>query len=385
MSTHSSGQVSSGDGYRIVDVKAHPVNMEVPKNYTTSWKTYTVVSMVLVEIRTENGAYGIGECLARFAPIAYAEVIEQLLRPILIGKEIENISGLWEEMSRVHSGRQGGMLIEAIAGVDIALWDLLGKKCNQPISVLLGGKAGVSLLAYGSTVPWAEEKVALGVLERFLEKGLSHVKVKTGEDIKESIAYVTLMRERAGEDIELSVDANWAYDRAGALVVGRALEGLNYLWFEEPIKPEDEKGYRILAEKLDVPLAAGESNYTSRQALGTLQIGALSYLQPDVARSGGISETFLTAQLARVHEVKYAPHVGMSGIICELASEHLAAASPNFATMECSERADGFMRNMLDVPPAIDRLNHGCLISLTGPGLGVEVDWDAVRAAHPER
>src|SRR5690606_12699755 len=104
MSTGSPVPASSDDGYRIVDVKAHPVNMDVPKNYTTSWKTYTVVSMVLVEIRTENGAYGIGECLARFAPKAYAEVIETLLRPILIGKEIENISGLWEEMARVHSG-----------------------------------------------------------------------------------------------------------------------------------------------------------------------------------------------------------------------------------------------------------------------------------------
>ncbi len=116
----------------ITEVIAHPLTQTLPKPTVTSWGEYSEVSMVLVEVRTDAGITGVGETLARFAPRAYAEIIETLLKPRLVGREASDIAAHWATMRRALSGRAGGMLIEAIAGVDIALWDILGQGRGAP-------------------------------------------------------------------------------------------------------------------------------------------------------------------------------------------------------------------------------------------------------------
>src|SRR5690606_13444732 len=161
--------------------------------------------------------------------------------------------------------------------------------------------------------------------------------------------------------------------------VGKALSANGYVWFEEPLAPENEQGYEELRKHCDVPLAAGESNYTVDHAMRLVGNRTLSILQPDVARSGGISETRRMAELARNHDVAYAPHIGMSGIICETASAHLAAAMPNFRIMECETDMSSFKTDLADLAPGCVRAKNGRLDVPTGPGLGLEIDWDAVR------
>ncbi|TGV79862.1 mandelate racemase/muconate lactonizing enzyme family protein, partial [Mesorhizobium sp. M00.F.Ca.ET.158.01.1.1] len=112
---------------KIAEVIAHPLSQTLPRPTVTSWGVYEKVSLVLVEVRTTDGIVGVGETLARFSPKAYVELIESSLRPRLLGQDARNIGALWQSMRRALSGRAGGMLIEAIAGVDIALWDILGK------------------------------------------------------------------------------------------------------------------------------------------------------------------------------------------------------------------------------------------------------------------
>lgn len=368
---------SSAD-IRISDVIAHPLVQTLPQPTVTSWGKYTEVSIVLVEVRTDAGITGVGEALARFSPRAYAELIETSLKPRLVGGNPTDIMAHWRAMRRALSGRAGGMLFEAIAGVDIALWDILGKVAGMPIHRLLGGMGRTEVPCYAASVNWGDDAFMDAELDRYLEKGFPRIKVKIANPVKDACRRIERLRKRAGDDIELCVDANWAYTLEEAVEVGRALTDNAYFWFEEPLRPEDESGYEELHRRCATPLAAGESNYTLDQAMRLVANRTLSYLQPDVARSGGITETRRMAEFAAAHDVQYAPHIGMSGIICETASVHLAAAMPNIRAMECETDSSPFKTAITGAAPGADRQKNGMLPVPTGPGLGIEVDWDAV-------
>lgn len=372
MSEHASSDI------RITDVIAHPLSQTLPRPTVTSWGKYTEVSIVLVEVRTDAGIVGVGEALARFSPKAYAELIETSLKPRLIGQNPTDIAALWQSMRRALSGRAGGMLIEAISGVDIALWDILGKVAGMPIHRLLGGMGRSHVPVYAASVNWGTEEFMDGEIDRYLEKGFPRIKIKVANPVKDACRRIERLRKRAGDAIELCVDANWAYSLEEAVEVGRALTDNNYFWFEEPLRPEDEAGYEELHRRCATPLAAGESNYTLDQAMRLVSNRTLSYLQPDVARAGGISETRRMAEFAAAHDVQYAPHIGMSGIVCETASVHLAAAMPNLRAMECETDSSPFKTAITGAAPGADRQKDGLLPVPTGPGLGIEIDWDAV-------
>lgn len=372
MSTHASSDI------RITDVIAHPLSQTLPRPTVTSWGKYTDVSIVLVEVRTDAGIVGVGEALARFSPKAYAELIETSLKPRLVGQNPTDIAALWRSMRRALSGRAGGMLIEAISGVDIALWDILGKVAGLPIHRLLGGMGRTHVAVYAASVNWGTDEFMDSEIDRYLEKGFPRIKIKVANPVKDACRRIERLRKRAGEAIELCVDANWAYTLEEAVEVGRALTDNNYFWFEEPLRPEDEAGYEELHRRCATPLAAGESNYTLDQAMRLVANRTLSYLQPDVARAGGISETRRMAEFAAAHDVQYAPHIGMSGIVCETASVHLAAAMPNLRAMECETDSSPFKTAITGAAPGADRQKDGLLPVPTGPGLGIEIDWDAV-------
>jgi galactonate dehydratase len=364
---------------RITDVIAHPLTQTLPQPTVTSWGKYTEVSIVLVEVRTDAGITGVGEALARFSPKAYADLIETSLKPRLVGGNPTDIMAHWRTMRRALSGRSGGMLFEAIAGVDIALWDILGKVACLPIHRLLGGVGRTEVPVYAASVNWGSDEFMDRELDRYLEKGFPRIKVKIANPVKEARRRIERLRMRAGDDIELCVDANWAYTLEEAVEVGRALTDNAYFWFEEPLRPEDERGYEELHRRCATPLAAGESNYTLDQAMRLVENRTLSYLQPDVARAGGITETRRMAEFAAAHDVQYAPHIGMSGIVCETASVHLAAAMPNLRAMECETDTSPFKTAITGAPPGADRQKDGLLPVPTGPGLGIEIDWDAVK------
>ncbi|MGV8935869.1 MAG: mandelate racemase/muconate lactonizing enzyme family protein [Allorhizobium sp.] len=371
-------EVSTPGAIRITDVIAHPLSQTLPKPTVTSWGVYSQVSMVLVEVRTDAGIVGVGEVLARFAPKAYVDLIETALKPRLIGRDARDIAALWQTMRRALSGRAGGMLIEAIAGIDIALWDILGKAAGMPIAKLLGGMGRARIDVYAAAVNWVDDSHADRELERYIGEGFPRIKVKMSNPVDEACRRIERLRKRAGDDIDLCVDANWAYTLDQAVEVGKALSANGYFWFEEPLAPENEQGYEELRKRCDVPLAAGESNFTADQAQRLVANRTLSILQPDVARAGGITETRRMADYAALHDVAYAPHIGMSGIICETASVHLAAALPNFRVMECECDLSPFKRDLANLAPGCIRQKNGTLDVPTGPGLGIEIDWDAV-------
>ena len=365
---------------QISAVTAIPLTANMQAGTRTSQGDYGAVSIVLVEVTTADGLKGYGECLGRFGARAYASLINEVLAPKLLGQSAFDIRRLWQLMRASLSGRAGGMLIEAIAGVDIALWDVVGKALGQPVHRLLGGMGRSHVDCYASSINWASVDVMQQQALQVQAMGFKAIKVKLGQPVARAITSARAVREAVGADMLLSADANWAYSLDEAVVVGHALHQLGYWFFEEALAPEDIAGYAHLRRSVAVPLAAGESDYTTQHAAQLLRDRLVGFIQPDVARAGGISETRDIATLAQAFHVAYAPHVGWSGAVCVAASLQLAAALPAFASFECMFIANP-LRDELATRPlgSASQLLDGQLPVPDGPGLGVEINWDAVQ------
>jgi D-galactarolactone cycloisomerase len=360
------------DPLLIRQVEAHPLRAVLPTAQRTSQGDWPALELIVIEIHTESGLTGLGECLARRGADGYARFIRSALAPKLVGRSAHDRRALWNAMRGTLTGRTGGMLVECIAGLDIACWDLAGKAAGQPVWRLLGGMGRDKVDAYASSINWAGQARMEAEVEAALTRGFRQIKLKIGHPVNEAIAWVRRARAMVGPDILLGVDANWAYDTADALRIGRALADMDYAWFEEPLRPDDHAGYRRLAAHLPLRFAAGESDFVARQSAELVVDHTLGLVQPDVARSGGITETWRIAEHAALHDVAYAPHIGWSGAICAAASLHLAAAAESFLTYECMVFDNPLRQELTDVAEGdVTRLQDGRLIVPQQPGLGV--------------
>ena len=308
-------------------------------------------------------------------------MVDDVLTPRLLGQDARDRRRLWRAMRGALTGRPGGQLVEAISALDIAFWDIAGKLAGEPMHRLLGGMGRRSVRAYASSINWLDDATVEAEVASAVAQGFREIKVKLGKPVKDAVARAALVR-RLAPDLLLGVDANWAYDVDEAMFIGRALADLGYDFFEEPIVPQDRAGYRRLSQHLPIRLAAGESDYVAAEALISLEDRSIGMIQPDVTRSGGITETWRITELAAAHHVAYAPHVGWSGAICVAASLHLAAAAETFRTFECMVY-DNPLRDDLCVPRvgSAGQLVDGELPVPQGPGLGIELDR-AVLDAH---
>jgi galactonate dehydratase len=349
----------------------------VPDVQRTSKAAFTEISICLVRVETDAGITGIGECLARFAPTSHAEMIEQLFRPMLIGEDPFSLPKLWQQMSEITSGRSGGTQIEAIAGVDIALWDIMGKELGVNVARILGGQHAVRVPAYASSVMVMHDTEK--ETRRLLDLGFSKIKMKIGNELALDLQRVSALRSIVGPEVTIVTDVNYSYREAEAELLASRLAAHDVLWLEEPIHPSNRDGYRRLARKSPIPLAAGESEFTAMGVSDLIADGSVQFVQPDVTRSGGISETRKIASLADSFGLYFAPHVGFSGIVCLAATLQLAAAMPNLYAYECMTTANPFREALAEEPVGLaEQLKEGCAEVPQKPGLGIELDWGAV-------
>lgn len=335
----------------------------------------------LVKVTASDGTVGWGEAHAPLGPAATRAVVEDVLAPLLLGQDPLAIERQWDYMygSQRLRGHVTGYQMEAISGVDIALWDLAGKLLDVPVYQLLGGPFRTELPAYASGIPGATPEERAQRAAGFVAEGYTAVKASIGRgDIDADLAGLAAIAQAVAGKADLLVDAHGAYASDLAMKVGRRLETMGVAWFEDPLPPEDIDGYARLAAALDMPVAGGETECTRWQFDTRLRAGAFDVILPDVCRAGGISEGRKIADVARLHNVRWAAHVSMGSPVHVAAAAHLAAASPNFLVFEFPSTPNPIGDNLLLSPLHPE---GGFLRVPDGPGLGIEFD-ETQLAAH---
>lgn len=368
---------SSDRGMRI---GSYPV--EARRRYIYS----PTIDTVIVRVATEDGVVGWGESKAPVGAGITAQLVRELLAPLVIGSRIDEISVTWERMyaaMRVR-GHDSGFWIEALSGVDIALWDAWGRTLGQPISALLGGAFRTSVPVYASGIPaapGAEGRASvLAQAEGLRDRGFTAIKVAVGVDLKTDLDSLRIVRDVLGPDGRVFADAAGQYDVAQAFDLSVRMEDIGVGFFEMPIAPENVSGYSRLAEKTRIPLAL--DSLTGRfRALEFLRTGGLHILQPDVCRAGGITEVMRIAALADAFGAVATPHVSIGSAIHFAASLQCAAAMVNFDVMEHWIGDNPLAES---IAPDLDTPVDGLRTLGGAPGLGITVDEAAVRRLASE-
>ncbi len=330
-----------------------------------------------VKLTTDEGLIGWGEALAPVAPETVGVIVEQLLAPVLVGRDPLDGNVLWNVMYDLmrERGYYGGFMLDAISACDTALWDLRGKILSQPVYQLLGGAYRDSVPCYvsGLPKPTAEERVELAL--SFVDKGYSAFKLAAGHGVKEDARSVKALRDALGDEATLLLDAHWVYDVDDAVRLGKRLEELDTGFFEAPINPEDVESHAQLAAAVAVPIAHGETERTRYQFRPWLMQKAADILQPDVGRAG-ISEVAKIATMAEAFNVKMAPHLSVGLGICIAATIHVAAAIPNLYLLEYQPPVFEIANLLLKAPLTCEA---GRYVIPPGAGLGVELDESRLR------
>ena len=330
-----------------------------------------------VKLTTDEGLIGWGEALAPVAPETVGVIVEQLLAPVLVGRDPLDGNVLWNVMYDLmrERGYYGGFMLDAISACDTALWDLRGKILSQPVYQLLGGAYRDTVPCYVSGLPRpsAEERVALAL--SFVDKGYSAFKLAAGHGVKEDARSVKALRDALGDGATLLLDAHWVYDLDDAVRLGKRLEELDAGFFEAPINPEDIESHAQLASAIAIPVAIGETERSRYQFRPWLTQKAADILQPDVGRAG-ISEVAKIATMAEAFNVKMAPHLSVGLGICIAATIHVAAAIPNLYMLEYQPPVFEIANLLLKAPLTCEAGHYAIP---RGAGLGVELDESRLR------
>ncbi|MGW3615104.1 mandelate racemase/muconate lactonizing enzyme family protein [Micromonospora sp. NPDC005163] len=336
---------------------------------------------LLVEVVAEDGTTGWGEALAPVAPEVPAAVIDLLLAPVLVGMDATAPRPGWYRLRDLmrERGHLVGHQADALAAVDIALWDLAGRLTGLGVAQLLGGAFRTRLPTYVSGLPRPTDPQRAALARNWAERGAAAVKLHLGHGVAADLATVDAVRE-AAPSLRIAVDGHWAYgvDEATALARGLADRGA---WFlEAPLAPEDVAGHAELVSRATVPIAVGETLRNRYEFAQWLDARALRIAQPDVARTG-ITEAMAIAELCAARHVPVAPHHSVGMGVSLAAGLHVAAAVADLAAFEYQPTSTEVGSRILTGPVPV----HPAAFDLpAGPGLGVDVDAETVRALAKE-
>ena len=313
----------------------------------TSMSTFTFHEWLVAQIFTDDGHVGIGN--AALAPQATKRVIDLYLNPLLIGQDPWDLEFLWQHMYRktMAFGRKGiGMA--AISALDIALWDLLGKSAKQPVYRLLGGRTKTRIPVYASRLYSVEPAELAAEAQRYKDEGYKAMKLRFGwgptdgaAGMQRNLGLVRTVRETVGDGVDVMADAymGWTLDYAKRMLP--LLEPFHLRWLEEPVIPDDVRGYAELKSQGRIPIAGGEHEFTLYGFRDLLEAGAVDYIQFDTNRVGGITQARKIAALAEAHSVPVIPHAG------QMHNYHVVMASLNSPMAEYFPMVDVEVGNEL--------------------------------------
>lgn len=345
----------------------------MPKISSIRCRAYhTRLQQLLVEVETDDGLVGVGEAWwgiaggdnpgSTFLPIQAA--VEHLLAPRCIGRDANAIEGLWFDLAD-WSARygDGGIVLMALSGIDLALWDLLGKRLNAPVLQLIGGAAHERIRAYASLPPLRTLDAVVHECRRAQSAGFNAFKL---HEIDAEI--VNRTRDALGADAVLMVDVNGHFDTVDAIAFGHSIAGSNILWYEEPVRPmQNHDAIARVAQAVPIDLAAGENEYSLADFSSLLQSEAIRFLQPEITKCGGLTQARKISALSELHNIALSPHNFRIGPSL-YASIHWGFSSPATRWLEMPWLPEGssFPCGAI-LPPIAD----GYVLAPEGPGFGI--------------
>lgn len=354
-----------------------PVVLRVPISspVRTSFGTMTERYAILVRIDTDAGISGWGESWGNFpawSPRERVYTIREGLAPLLLGENPCQVVWLHEKLQdgMATLARQWGApgpVSQAISAVDIALWDILGKELGQPIYKLWGGATDVNVPVYASGLGPDDPA---GLVEPLLENGVSALKLKVGFGMKTDRENLVRMRERIGDGAILLTDANQAWDLSTALQMASTLAKFGVYWLEEPLPADRFAEMAQLREQVPFRIAAGENVYGRTGFRSLLDAGAVDVIQPDICKTGGLTEARAIVAMAAAWNIPYAPHY-LGSAVGLVASLHLFAATPAGWMMELDANPNPLRE---ELGGEAVQVHAGCLAVPEAPGIGLVPD-----------
>lgn len=381
---------------RITNVEARWLRYHIPeeRRHTSDFGTVPTFDMALVRVDTDADITGYGEAkggignAAINAPIV--SIVNDEFRPLLEGRDPRDISGLWELMYNgprsnyaLRYGRgfpelgRRGLRISAISGVDMALWDILGKSLDVPVYQLLGGRCRERIVGYASGGWRGVDQIGAELHDLLARSGYAAIKMRVGTmdaDVETSIARVRAAREAIGPSVRLMVDAHGTFGTRAARRFCEGVADCGLGWFEEPVNADNVRGMAEVHAATDIPIAAGESLFTRFDFRELIEANAIDILQPDPAIAGGITEVLRIAGLAASYQLTLAPHLWGSALLFA-AGLHIAAAVPNCVTCEYSMGYNPMLRELARDTFVVE---DGHILIPDRPGLGITLEDDFV-------
>ena len=370
---------------KIVSVRSYPTSVPVPPESAVTLGIGRTVKRdaVVVKVTTEDGLIGYGESHHGRAPGAVAHLIDTTLSQLVTGMDALDVVGVWERIYKMQLGSHGMGAAAAIAmsGIDMALWDIRGKAVGWPLYKLLGGASrAIPAYAGGVALGYQEPTELIQEVSALVELGYKAVKLRVGDSPGRDLARVAAVRSAFGPDLNILVDANTGFSVEDARQVMPGLEEYGVGWLEEPFPAHDYHSYSIASGFSTVPLAAGENHYTRFEFMRIIDDGVIRILQPDLSKTGGVTEALRVAAMASAWKLPINPHTSMTAINMA-ATVHFLAAIGNGGYFEADVSKNNLLRDQLaSTPYALDA--DGCVSPLERPGIGIEVD-EQFLAEHP--
>ena len=357
---------------------------------------------IFLSIETKCGITGIGEVYsASFHPEVVVKAIKDVFERYLKGQDPHHVERLYRECySSGFTQRSDLTMMGVLSGLEMACWDIVGKSANKPIYELIGGRIHEKLRSYTYLYPVDKngqhnyEDLSLGAecaIEN-KEKGFTAIKfdpagpysVYSGHQIslnrlEHSENYCRKIREAVGDDCDILIGTHGQMTPSSAIRLAKRLEQFDPLWFEEPVPPGQSSAMAEVAKKTSIPVATGERLTSKYEFYEVLKNNSASIIQMNLGRVGGILEAKKITSLAEVYYAQIAPHV-YNGPVGAAASIQLATATPNFLIQECIKTWDGFYQEVLQEPI---KWTQGHIIPSLKPGLGIELNYDIVKANSP--
>ena len=382
---------------KITRITSHVLGYDLPETLGYSQQYYTKRTAHLVEVETDEGITGWGECFgAGNIALANKGIVQQVIQPMVLGMDPLDRDVIWHKVyNLMRDHGQKGMPLQSLSGVDIALWDIAGKVAGLPLYKMIGGAHRDKIDVYGYGMMLRTESVD-SLVARFTDEaaaikgmGFKATKMKVGLGLRDDMRLIEAVRRGVGDDYRFMIDANHAYTTHDAFYIGRAMEEFDPYWFEEPVAPEDLDGYRELRQGLRVNISGGEAEFNRWGWRALLESRGLDIAQPEVCALGGISEYLRVLALCHAHFTPVVNHVWGSAVAVAT-NMHLLAAMPPLPgglhpwepMLEFDTTHNLFRDDLLTTPLDIQgqvAANNGTVALPMGPGIGVTPDRDFVR------